>query len=89
VRLPDDLSLASFDDAPWMSMVTPQVTAVQQDAVALGEAAVARLLERIEAPHAPPRTVMLGARVLPRASTAPPPARVVAGAVPASRGPVA
>jgi LacI family transcriptional regulator len=72
VRLPDDLSLASFDDAPWMSMVTPQVTAVRQDAVALGEAAVERLLERIEAPHAPPRTVMLGCRVLPRASTAPP-----------------
>jgi LacI family transcriptional regulator len=73
VRLPDDLSLASFDDAPWMSLVEPQVTAVQQDAVGLGEAAMARLLERIEAPHAPPRTVMLGARVLPRGSTAPPP----------------
>jgi LacI family transcriptional regulator len=72
VRLPDDLSLASFDDAPWMSMVSPQVTAVEQDAVALGEAAVARLLERLEAAHAPPRTVMLGARVLQRGSTAPP-----------------
>jgi LacI family transcriptional regulator len=72
VRLPDDLSLASFDDAPWMSMVSPQVTAVEQDAVALGEAAVARLLERIEAAQAPPRTVMLGARVLQRGSTAPP-----------------
>ncbi|GAA2727815.1 LacI family transcriptional regulator [Cellulomonas aerilata] len=75
VRLPDDLSLASFDDAPWMSMVTPQVTAVEQDAVALGETAVTRLLERIEAAQAPPRTVMLGARVLQRGSTGPPPAR--------------
>jgi DNA-binding LacI/PurR family transcriptional regulator len=72
VRLPEDLSLVSFDDAPWMSMVTPGITAVEQDAVALGEAAVGRLLERLEAPDAAPRTLMLGARILHRSSTAPP-----------------
>ena len=72
-RIPQDLSMVSFDDAPWMSMVTPGITAVQQDAVALGAAAVGRLLERIDDPQAPPRTIMLSARVLQRGSTAPPP----------------
>jgi DNA-binding LacI/PurR family transcriptional regulator len=72
LSVPDDLSLVSFDDAPWMTMVRPQVTAVAQDAVALGEAAVARLLERIQAPESPARTVMLSATVARRGSTAPP-----------------
>ena len=78
LRIPDDLSLVAFDDAAWMSMVTPGITAVQQDAVALGEAAVGRLVERIEAPQAAPRTVMLGARVVHRGSTAPPATRPAA-----------
>lgn len=72
MRLPQELSLVSFDDAPWMSMVTPGVTAVAQDAVALGEAAVIRLLGRIKDPDAPPATVVLPARVRTRGSTAAP-----------------
>ncbi|GIG29569.1 LacI family DNA-binding transcriptional regulator [Cellulomonas marina] len=73
-RIPEDLSLVSFDDAAWMSMVGPGVTAVAQDVVALGEAAVSALFERIDQADAPARTVMLAARVAERGSTAPPPA---------------
>ncbi|WNB86868.1 substrate-binding domain-containing protein [Cellulomonas sp. ATA003] len=77
LRLPADLSLAAYDDATWMRLVTPGVTAVRQDAVALGEAALARLLDVIGAPG-PPRTTSLSAEVLHRGSTAPPrPDRVV------------
>ncbi|GMA94534.1 LacI family transcriptional regulator [Pseudolysinimonas kribbensis] len=47
LRIPEDLSLVSFDDSRWMSMVTPGITAVAQDAVAVGRAAVGRLLERL------------------------------------------
>jgi LacI family transcriptional regulator len=72
LRIPDDLSIVSFDDAQWMSMVTPGITAVAQDAVALGRAAMDRLLERIEHPEAPPVTVVLEAHILPRGSTASP-----------------
>lgn len=72
LSVPGDLSLVSFDDAPWMSMVTPGVTAVAQDAGALGEAAVARLLDRLADPSAAPRTVVLSARIEVRGSTAPP-----------------
>lgn len=72
VAIPARLSLVSFDDVPWMSMVTPGVTAVAQDPIALGEAAVSQLCERIQSPHAPVRTVLLSANVVARGSTAPP-----------------
>jgi LacI family transcriptional regulator len=72
LRIPDDLSIVSFDDAQWMSMVSPGITAVAQDAVALGRAAMDRLLDRIERPDAPPVTVVLEAEILPRGSTAAP-----------------
>jgi DNA-binding LacI/PurR family transcriptional regulator len=73
LAIPERLSLVSFDDVSWMSMVRPGVTAVAQDAVALGEAAISQLCERIQAPLAPVRTVLLAATVVSRGSTAPPP----------------
>lgn len=69
LRVPDDVSLVAFDDAPWMSMVTPGVTAVAQDTVALGAAAMDLMLDRIRQPEAPARTVVLPAEMLPRGST--------------------
>lgn len=72
LRIPDQLSLVSFDDVPWMSMVRPGITAVAQDAVAMGEAAITQLLERIAAPTAPVRTVMFSPTLLRRGSTAAP-----------------
>ncbi|KAB1132633.1 LacI family DNA-binding transcriptional regulator [Micromonospora sp. DT46] len=72
LTIPDQLSLVSFDDVSWMSLVQPGVTAVAQDPVALGEAAISQLFERIQSPHAPVRTVLLSATVTSRGSTAPP-----------------
>lgn len=72
LRVPGDLSIVSFDDARWMTMVSPGITAVAQDAVALGEAAMDRLLERIAEPDGEPTTVVLDAQILPRGSTSAP-----------------
>lgn len=72
LSIPEHLSLVSFDDVPWMSLVKPGVTAVAQDAVALGEAAISQLFERIQSPLAPVRTVLLSAGVVSRGSIAPP-----------------
>jgi LacI family transcriptional regulator len=72
LRIPEDVSVVSFDDSQWMSMVSPGITAVAQDAVALGEAAMDRLLARIADPAADPRTMVLDAQLLPRGSTAAP-----------------
>jgi LacI family transcriptional regulator len=72
LRIPEDISIVSFDDAAWMSMVTPGLTAVAQDAVALGTAALTRLLGRIQEPGGPIETVVLDAQIFPRGSTAAP-----------------
>lgn len=72
LRVPADLSVVSFDDAQWMSMVQPGVTAVAQDVVALGSAAVDRLLARIARPEEAPQTVTLPAQIRVRGSTAAP-----------------
>ena len=72
LAVPEEVSVVSFDDAPWMSMVSPPVTAVAQDVVALGSAAVDRLLHRIAQPGEEPRTITLDARIRPRGSTAAP-----------------
>jgi len=72
LRVPDDVSVLSFDDARWMSMVSPGMTAVAQDVVALGAAAMDRLVARIARPDEEPQTVTLEAEILPRGSTAAP-----------------
>lgn len=71
LSIPEQLSLVAFDDVPWMSLVRPGVTTVAQDPVALGEAAVAQLFERIRSPLAPVRTVLLSATLATRGSIAP------------------
>jgi LacI family transcriptional regulator len=86
LRVPEDLSVVAFDDARWMSMVEPGITAIAQDAVGLGRAAVDRLLERLDEPAAPPRTVVLEATIVPRGSTAAPRAASPAGPLEAGRG---
>jgi DNA-binding LacI/PurR family transcriptional regulator len=73
LSVPGDVSLVAFDDAPWMSMVTPGVTAVAQDSVALGAAAVRRLLERMADPSADPVTTVLEVVLRRRGSTGPVP----------------
>jgi LacI family transcriptional regulator len=73
LRVPDELSVVSFDEAPWMTMVSPNVTTVRQDGVALGEAAVVRLLERIEAPSSPISTLVFRAELSVRGSSGPVP----------------
>lgn len=71
LRIPDDVSLVAFDDAPWMSMVTPGVTAVAQDAVELGAVAVRRLLQRLAGPDGEPETTVLDVALRVRGSTGP------------------
>lgn len=72
LRIPEDISIVSLDDSEWMSMVTPGITAVAQDAVALGEAALDRLLARVRHPGAAAETIVLAAQMRPRGSTAAP-----------------
>lgn len=72
LRVPDDVSVVGFDDAPWMSMVSPGVSTRLQDAGALGAAALQTLLERLDTPDAPVRTIVMPTRFLDRGSVAAP-----------------
>jgi DNA-binding LacI/PurR family transcriptional regulator len=72
LSIPEDLSVVGFDDAPWMTMVQPGVSTRRQDAVGLGAAALHALVERLDAPDAPVRTIVLATSFVERGSTAPP-----------------
>ncbi|MCM3658267.1 LacI family transcriptional regulator [Agromyces mediolanus] len=72
LAIPEDLSIVGFDDAPWMSLVQPGLSARGQDTPGLGAAAVRTLLERTQDPAAPIRTVVLPTSFVDRGSTAPP-----------------
>jgi DNA-binding LacI/PurR family transcriptional regulator len=70
--IPSDVSIVGFDDAPWMTMVQPGVSTRLQDAGALGAAAMRALLDRIETPDAPVRTIVMATRFVDRGSIAAP-----------------
>lgn len=70
--IPSDVSIVGFDDAPWMTMVEPGVSTRSQDAGALGATAMRALLERIDTPDAPVRTIVMPTRFVDRGSIAPP-----------------
>ncbi|MBW9095255.1 LacI family DNA-binding transcriptional regulator [Microbacterium jejuense] len=72
LRIPRDVSLVGFDDAPWMSMVEPGVSTRFQDAGALGATAMRALLERIDTPDAPVRTIVMPTKFVDRGSIAAP-----------------
>ncbi|MDE1149875.1 MAG: LacI family DNA-binding transcriptional regulator [Azospirillaceae bacterium] len=77
LKLPDDLSVAGFDDCPIASMTWPALTTVRQPMKQLGEEAadllIARLTERRNNGAVPHRLVPH--EMVVRASTAPTPAR--------------
>ncbi len=75
LTVPDDVSIVGFDDAPWMSMMRPGVSTRRQDTLGLGAAAVRTLLERIDDPDAPTRTIVLPTEFIDRGSIAAPASR--------------
>lgn len=75
LRVPDDLSVAGFDDTLAARLSVPQLTSVRQPLRAMGTRAVELLLARIEH-RIPAETAPVVFRVdlVPRASSRPPPA---------------
>jgi LacI family transcriptional regulator len=74
LRIPHDVSLVGFDDVPWMEMVEPPITVVDQPTVELGRCAARLLLRRLEGGTAlPPALEVLQPRLVVRGSAGPPP----------------
>lgn len=73
LRVPDDLSVACFDDLPWADALSPRLSVVAQPLADIGRRAMELLHERIEQPDLPPRRERLEPTLLVRDSVGPPP----------------
>src|SRR5690606_15021924 len=78
LRVPDDVSVAGFDDTLIARIAVPQLTSVRQPLRAIGMRAVEVLLARLDQPNAvaasPAKPVVFPVDLVPRASVAAPPA---------------
>ncbi|MFD1541264.1 LacI family DNA-binding transcriptional regulator [Nonomuraea guangzhouensis] len=73
-RVPDDVSVAGFDDIPVAAYVTPPLTTVRQPFDAVATAGLQLLVHAIEQPHEDlPPAADHPVELVVRASTAPPP----------------
>ena len=74
LQIPQDLSVAGFDDTPLASTISPSLTTIYQPGRELAFDAVGQLLEEIASPSEAPVRQILDYRLVVRDSTAPPPA---------------
>jgi DNA-binding LacI/PurR family transcriptional regulator len=72
LRVPDDLSVAGFDDFDFATMVSPTLTTVSVDFVQMGMCGAEVLITLAEGGHLPPNVSLPSALVV-RGSTGPPP----------------
>ncbi|MFI0155463.1 LacI family DNA-binding transcriptional regulator [Streptomyces lydicus] len=68
LQVPRDIALACFDDFSWADLFTPRLTAIAQPSKDIGAAAVRLLLERLQEPDRPARTVRLPCAFVHRTS---------------------
>ncbi len=73
LRCPADISLVGFNDMPLVDRIDPPLTTLRIQHYEIGAEAVRILLDDLENPHPPARTLMLKPRLMVRGSTAPPP----------------
>jgi DNA-binding LacI/PurR family transcriptional regulator len=72
MRVPDDVSVATFNDTYPVNAVIPPLTTASLPGKQMAEHAVRLLLERIEQPQTAAQTVVLKETLVVRESTAPP-----------------
>ncbi|MFJ5899374.1 LacI family DNA-binding transcriptional regulator [Streptomyces sp. NPDC093064] len=72
LRCPEDISIAGFNDMPFLPRMIPPLTTVHVPQQEIGAEAARMLLKCIEQPG-PPRLLLLGCELVVRASTAPAP----------------
>ena len=71
VKVPTDTAIAGFDDLPWTSLMTPDITVMRQPTNEIGQAAIRLLQERVALPERAVRRVVLRGELLVRGSTQP------------------
>ncbi|MEU9446566.1 LacI family DNA-binding transcriptional regulator [Streptomyces sp. NPDC048304] len=68
LSVPDDIALCCFDDFTWADLFSPRLTAIAQPSRELGGEAVRVLLDRLDDPRRPARTVRLPCAFVHRTS---------------------
>ncbi len=68
LRVPDDIAVVGFDDAPFASAMKPALTTVRQDALGLGKAAADGILAMLDNPGAPPPAILFPTELVVRES---------------------
>ena len=73
VRIPEDLSVIGFDDAPWAPLANPPLTVIAQSGYSLGQRAAEIILETLEGTRKKlsAKVVRLPTRLIERESCAP------------------
>ncbi|MEU1079539.1 LacI family DNA-binding transcriptional regulator [Streptomyces sp. NPDC005908] len=74
-RVPEDVSVVGFDDIPEASSFLPPLTTLHQDFAEVGRLCVQAVLRKMRQEGPERGTTLVPARLVHRASTAPPPAR--------------
>jgi LacI family transcriptional regulator len=69
IKIPKQIRIASFDDAPVASLLPVPLTTFAQPVSGLANSAIRALLERIRDPSLPPRYIQLQGRLMARGST--------------------
>lgn len=72
LSVPEDVSLACFDDLPWADLFSPGLTVAAQPLADLGRTAMELLHERITHPDSPPQQVRFEPEIRERESIATP-----------------
>jgi len=72
VRVPDDISVVSFDNTPFSALRQIDLTSVDPQTQLMSEHAVQLMLERIKNPSLPGRRILLDPKLMLRKSTAAP-----------------
>jgi LacI family transcriptional regulator len=71
LRVPEDVAITGFDDAPFAATVKPSLTTVRQDAVGMGTAAAEAVLRMLESPGSSPPVVLIETELIVRESSGP------------------
>ena len=67
-RFPEDVAIVTFDDAFWLSMTSPSITAIDQDSEVIGTTAAKVLLDRINKVGDPVREYRIPTKLIVRSS---------------------
>jgi LacI family transcriptional regulator len=68
LRVPEDIAVVGFDDAPFAAQMRPSLTTVRQNALGLGEAAANAILGILDKPDSPPPAIVLETELVVRES---------------------